>query len=92
MKKDRPELWKDYQHMRGSAKKKWNNIWNEDGHFDRIQITKTESKTKLTQDDTAGNWFIGHLNVVGVVVAGYPAPIPRIRSFPSPPILPLRPC
>ncbi len=37
MKRERPELWKDYKHAGWEQKKRWKEIWETTGSFDSIQ-------------------------------------------------------
>ncbi|CAK0845717.1 unnamed protein product, partial [Prorocentrum cordatum] len=57
LQKDKPHLWEQYKKARKTTKKEWLQIWQQDGHFERIESSKLEEKERVHQGDTLGSWF-----------------------------------
>ena len=64
LKKEAPELWKDYKKATSKQKAEWAKTWDETGDFSHIQTRKTESKEKQTWQDDIGQWRSGHASNV----------------------------
>ena len=62
IKKDAPELWREYKKASHSKKRDWATTWDETGNFDHIKSRKVETRDKQHWKDEEGLWFSGVLN------------------------------